>query len=258
MKNLLQFLTTLAVNAVPALGWFLGDWNAGTLLAIYWFENVVATLFIAARILVHRRLVPCSGHFKYEPRKGAERGRKGPFLAGYMTLTLVFSGAHGIFLGAIILILTHNGHGAEMGLNWNEVAKGCVGVLLFLIIGLLMDLPGLRAKKFFWIEQMADRHLARIVIVHLSIIFGMLAVAMTNATRAFFGVFVAFKTLNDLSVVLPQWDPEEPPRWLCRLMDKVPNAAGKARKDETFAEFWKRDKADEIERRRRNEQPVRG
>ncbi|MGH8047844.1 MAG: DUF6498-containing protein, partial [Chthoniobacterales bacterium] len=115
VKALLQFLTTLGVNAVPALGWFVGDWNAGTLLAIYWFENVVATLFIGARILIHRRLVPCRGHFKYEPRKGAESGRKGAFLSGYMTLTLVFSGAHGIFLGAIILILSQNGHRAEIG-----------------------------------------------------------------------------------------------------------------------------------------------
>jgi hypothetical protein len=206
------------------------------------------------RILLHRRLVPCRGHFKYEPRKGAERGRRGPFLPGYMTLTLVFSAAHGIFLAAIILILTHNGHGAEVGINWQEVLKGCGAVLLFLTIGLAMDLPELRGKTFFWIEQMADRHLARVIIVHLSIIFGMLAVAMTNATKAFFGVFVVFKTLNDLATVLPQWNPEEPPRWLCRLMDKVPNAPGKAHKDETFAEFWKRDKADEIERRRKNEQ----
>ncbi len=258
MKSLLQLLTTLALNAVPALGWFIGDWNAGTLLAIYWFENVVATLFIAARILVHRRLAPCRGHFEYEPRKGAERGRRGSFLAGYMTLTLVFSGAHGIFLGVIILILTQNGHGAEMGLDWDEVAKGCGGVLLFLTIGLLMDLPGLGKKKFFWIEQMADRHLARIVIVHLSIIFGMLAVAMTNATRAFFGVFVGFKTLNDLAIALPQYDPEEPPRWLSRAMDKVPDVSGKPLRKETFAEFWKRDKADEIERRRKNDLPTNG
>ncbi|MGH8046801.1 MAG: DUF6498-containing protein, partial [Chthoniobacterales bacterium] len=139
---------------------------------------------------------------------------------------------------------------------WHEVLKGCVGGLIFLTAGLVIDLPGMRDRTFFWIEQMADRHLGRVIIVHLSIIFGMLAVAMTNATRAFFGVFVGFKTLNDLATVLPQWNPEEPPRWLCKVMDKVPNAAGKAHANETFAEFWKRDKADEIERRRRNEQPL--
>jgi hypothetical protein len=126
-------------------------------------------------------------------------------------------------------------------------------VLAFLVVGFVMDLPGLRGKTFFWIEQMADRNIARVIVVHLSIIFGLLAVALTDATKAFFGVFIGFKTLNDLATVLPQWNPEEPPRWLCRLMDKVPNAAGKSHPKETFAEFWKRDKADEIDRRRKNE-----
>lgn len=253
VKNPLQILAMLCVNAVPALGWFVGGWDAGTLLVIYWFENVVATLFIGTRIFIHRRLAPCRGHFEYLARQDARGGRRGTFLSGYMTLTLFFSGAHGIFLAAIILLLTHNGHGDEIGLDWHEVMRGCGSVLLFLTLSLAFDLPGLRKKTFFWIEQMADRHLGRVVIVHLSIVFGMLAIAMTNVPKAFFGVFVGFKTLNDLATVLPPWNPEVPPRWLCRVMDMVPNASGKGRKDETFAGFWKRDHAAEIERRRRNE-----
>lgn len=253
VKSLIQFLTTIAVNAVPALGWFVGGWNAGTMLAIYWFENVAATFFIGARIALHRRMTPLRGHFKYEARKGTERGPASPFLSNFLTIALVFSAGHGIFLAAIVLVLSANGHGEEIGLDWGEVGRGCGGVLLFLAVGFFMDLPGLRKRTFFWIEQMADRHLARVIIVHLSIIFGMLAVAMTDATRAFFGVFVGFKTMNDLATVLPQWDPEQPPRWLCRLMDRMPNA----HPGMTFAEFWRKDKADEIERRMKNERHLR-
>lgn len=259
MKTLLRLLASLGVNAVPAIGWFFEGWSSGTMLVIYWFENVAATVFIAGRILVHRRLVPCRGHFKHNVTQGNAQGPPGSFLSHFLTVSLAFSIFHGIFLAAILFLLTVNGKGGELGLDWHNVRIGAGSVLLFLTIGFLMDLPGMRKRPFFWIERIAEGNLARVFIIHVTLIFGMLAVALTGATRAFFGVFVALKTMNDLNAVVPQWNPDEPPRWLCRIMDKIPNAAAEKgpgpRRDETFAEFWKRDKANEIARRTANEKP---
>jgi hypothetical protein len=42
-------LTLLAVNAIPAAGWFLAGWPAGTTLVVYWFETVAACAFVSAR-----------------------------------------------------------------------------------------------------------------------------------------------------------------------------------------------------------------
>jgi hypothetical protein len=86
----------------------------------------------------------------------------------------------------------------------------------------------------------------------MTIIFGVAVGAWTDSTRGFFVVFIILKTLNDLNSVVPQYDPEEAPRWLCRIMDKVPNAAGKK---QTFAEFWREGKAGERARLAKNEQP---
>ena len=56
--------------------------------------------------------------------------------------------------------------------------------------------------------------MGRIVVVHLTLIFGLMAVGLTDAPSALFGVFVVLKTMYSLSLVLPQWEPATPPVWL--------------------------------------------
>lgn len=188
-------------------------------------------------------------------RARAQSGeRPRPFLGSFLQTSLIFSGAHGIFLGVILGVLTANGHGAEIGLNGREVFTGCGLVLVFLAGDFVADLPGLKKRPFAWIEGLADRNLGRVVVVHLSIIFGLAAVAFTGMNRAFFTVFLVLKTMADLASRLPQWNPKTPPAWLCRVMDKVPNA----QPGKTFAEFWVADKAAEIARREANEREERG
>jgi cytochrome b561 len=40
VTRIVHLLTLVAVNAVPAAGWFIEDWSARTTLLVYWFENV--------------------------------------------------------------------------------------------------------------------------------------------------------------------------------------------------------------------------
>jgi hypothetical protein len=251
-----RILTALGINAVPALGWFLGDWNSGTTLAVYWFETVVASLFIAARVLVHRRLVPVRGHFRYAQQESQKnRGKDLTFLQHFLPVSLMFSVAHGIFLAALIFLLTANGRGAEVRLNFHELALGCGLILAFQTVDFLIDLVQVRKRPFRWIEVMAERNFGRALIIHMTLIIGLLAAGLAGGARGFFLVFVTLKTMNDLSGIVPQYDPEEAPKWLCWLMDKVPNASGKGKKNQTFAEFWKEGKGGERARVAKNEQP---
>ncbi len=252
--KLSHLLTILGVNAVPALGWLLGDWSSGTTLVVYWFETVAATLFLAARTLVHRRVVPVRGHFRYAPTESAKQnGANIPFLKHFLPVTLIFSAGHAIFLAAIFLLLSHNGRGAEVRLNGQEILTGCGLILAFQTAEFLIDLIRLKGRPFRWIESLAERNMSRALVVHMTLIIGMLVGGLTDGARGFFLVFVILKTMNDLSWLLPQYDPEEPPRWLCCLMDKVPNI-GKG-KDASFAKFWTDGKVAERARRAKNEQP---
>jgi hypothetical protein len=253
VRKVFQFLALLGVNAVPALGWFVEGWSAGTTLAIYWFENVAACLFIGLRIFLHRRWHPCRGHFRYQARRQGQgpRPAPAPFLGNFLQLSLVFSAAHGFFLGMLLFLLNHNGKVAIAEVSWPEMRIGCGNVLLFLAVSFLADLRGLAQRPFAWVERLADWNFGRIIVVHLTLIFGMFAVAMTGATKAFFGVFVVLKTMADLSAVIPQWQPKTPPRWLSNMMNKVPNA----HPGEKFEDFWVKDNTEEETRVAANEQP---
>jgi hypothetical protein len=61
-----SLITALGLNAVPAAGWFIGDWSAGTMLVLYWLETLIGTVLVGGRILLHRRLVPSQGHWNYQ------------------------------------------------------------------------------------------------------------------------------------------------------------------------------------------------
>lgn len=252
-------LAALGINLVPAGGWFLESWSGGTVLVIYWFENILASLLIAVRILLHRRLHPCRGHFHYGAKPEGRQRATGSFLSHFLPTSLVFSAAHGIFLGVILFALTANGHGAEVGVDWANVRQGILLVVGFLLLDLVADAPGLRQRPFRWVESLAERNFSRVMAVHLAIIIGMAAVPFTGANRAFFGAFLVLKSMVDLSSVIPQWEPERPPAWLCGLLNRVPNAQrgrrGAPGKAETFEEFWAADREAEANRKAANERP---
>ncbi|MCT7659850.1 DUF6498-containing protein [Mycobacterium deserti] len=245
-----RLLTLLGINGVPAAGWFLEHWSAGTTLAVYWFENVAATLCIAVLIVAHRRVTPRRGHFRYQAADN-KASKASSFLSGYLTVSLAFCGAHGVFLGAILFLLNHNGEGAIAAVNWRSVAIGCTIVLVLLIVDLAVDLIRVRSYSFLRVEQSAYRGLGRVVVVHLTIVFGLFLAAITGAPNALFGLFIVLKTLYALSTVLPQWEPAHPPQWLSRLMNRMPNV----HPGERFEDFWTKDRAAEARRRERNEEP---
>lgn len=126
-------------------------------------------------------------------------------------------------------------------------------MLLFLTVDFVLDLVDLRRWSFRDLECAANVGLGRVMVVHLTLLLGFAGIAATDAPSALFGVFVVFKTLAALSAVIPQWEPERPPRWLGNLMDRMPNV----HPGERFEDFWVQDQARERDRRRRNEQPWR-
>ena len=247
-----HILSLLGLNAIPALGWFLGDWSPATTLAVYWFENVAAAIFIALRIILHRWRRPRAGHVRYSGPDSKPTGASASYLANFLTPSLVFSAAHAFFL-AIMAFVFQDKIRLDMVFNWADVKLGCSLTVGLLVLDFLLDLPGLAQKPFRWIELMGQRNLGRVIVVHLTIVLGMFATAFFDG-RGFFGVFIGLKTLLDVSSMFPQWQPKTPPAWLCRIMDKVPSDP--KYKGMTFAEYWQKDDEGEEKRQARNERPV--
>jgi Family of unknown function (DUF6498) len=251
VTRIVHLLTLLAVSAIPAAGWFAAGWSAGTTLVVYWFETVAACVFVSARIVAHQRWSPRRGHVSYQAPKSNRQRSQTSFVKGFLVTSLVFSAAHGLFLGVILFVLDHNGQADLAGVDWRSVKLGSLYVLVALAIDFVVDLLTLRRWSFFRIEQMANRSLGRVAVVHLTLVLGMFGAAMTDAS-ALFGVFVVLKTMYSLSMALPQWEPATPPDWLSRVMNRLPNV----HPGQGFEDVWAKDRIDEAERRETNEQPA--
>lgn len=251
MTRFLSPLILLAVVAVPAVGWFIGGWAGGTTLVVYWFETVAASAFVCARILLHRHWTSRRGHFGYQAggkrRRGAQRSS---FLAGFAVTSLGFCAVHAVFLCAILFLLGKEYDRELAQVDWHTAGFGCLVILGFLTVDFAVDLLGLRQWPFWRLEQLAHRGLSRVVVVHLTLVFGLIGIALTDAADALFGVFVALKTLAALSTALPRWEPREAPKWLSGMMNRVP----RVRPDERFEDSWAKDRDAEIARRERNEE----
>ncbi|CAN5330643.1 DUF6498-containing protein [soil metagenome] len=253
MPRIAHLLFALAVIAVPAVGWFAADWSGATTLAVYWFETLAGCLFIAARVILHRRWAPCRGHFRYEaPATDRRVSPRGEFLTGFAVTSLAFCAAHAVLLGAVFFVLRRTGNGEITQIGWRSVAFGCVSVSLFLALEFGVDLFTLRRWSFRQIELLTQRGLSRIVVVHVTLVAGFIGIAMTGAPDALFGIFVVLKSLAALSAAAPQWEPTNAPRMLSRAMNKIPNV----RNGGSFEDTWAQDRADESARRTKNEQPA--
>lgn len=251
MTRVAHLATLLAVIAVPVIGWFTQNWSGATTLVVYWLETAAGCLFIVLRILLHQRWSPRRGHFRYAPPSDSRRTPGGStFLAGFMVTSLAFTIAHGIFLAVILVLLNRDTASGIAQIDWEDVRVGALCVFALLAIDFTIDLKTLRRWSFGQLEATAQRSLIRVVVVHLTLIFGMAGIAVTGASSSLFSVFVVLKTMAALSATLPQWEPARAPEWLSRVLNRVPNA----HPGERFEEFWEKGRADEQRRRARNEQ----
>jgi Family of unknown function (DUF6498) len=244
----LRALQALGLNAVPAGGFFLGTWSWDTALTLYWFENLLGGLFIGLRIALHRRWTDKRGHFRAHslgmaqaaPQENKPRREPGSLLSSFLVPTVVFTLAHGLFLGfALRNLLPHAGSGTAVApLRWGALALGCL-----LAIGFAIDLTSLRARPFAWLREMAELHLGRVVLVQLAILVGFVLMAWRgHEPQRFLLAFAALKTLADIgnlsarALGVQRLDIATPSPWFAGMMNRL----GKKSHGEDFETYWQR------------------
>lgn len=254
-----RLLQALGVNSVPAVGFFGQGWSLGTTLALYWLETVLVIVLVSVRIVLHRRLTHKAGHWNipYETRTtvaGRTTVRTGTttFLASFLGVMVPFTAGHGLFLGLLVALVIPEFAGAAEGVAPADLANGALAIAVFLGIGLLVDLIGLADRPFRWIERVAERAQGRMFVTHLTIIFGMMAMAYWQAPVALFAVFFGLKTLVDLGSLMPQPEPRlEPPRWLAWM-----DGLGSSRTGQTFSQHFRQSVEADLRKREANEHVV--
>ena len=228
----------LLINAVPLIGVRYFEWSAINVLVLYWFENLLIAACTVVRLVMHRRWTRKRGYFRRSNRLGirindkpAEMGLIGEYATGAFAFTL----AHGVFVGGIALLVHQNYPDQAMWqLSWDQVLRGAAAIAVFLGIELLVDLTRIRGASFAALRDYAQGRMSRIVVLHLAIIFGMLAMAMSNSPMGVLYVLIALKTGSDLIGIAARGAPKiadgdtPPPAWTMKMADKLGKDKGGA------------------------------
>jgi hypothetical protein len=247
----------LGLNSIPVAGMFGEGWSQGTALAVYWIEGLLVILFVALRVVLHRRWTRKAGHMQQvkvtttSGRRSETKYVPGSLLSGYLGTAIPFTLVHGLFLSLLLFLFLPREFGPDAGVSLPDLELGMIGVLVFLVLGFVIDLVQLRSRSFRWIELVTQRALGRIFVVHLTIIFGMFAAMYFHAPAGLFLVFAALKTLVDLGSAFPHKELElEPPRWT-KILDRIP-----ARNGESFSDYWRRTEMAARQQREANEREL--
>jgi len=233
--SLTRLARTLGINSIPIAGVFLGDWSTATTLVVYWSETLLAAVFTAGRIAVHRRLTHKKGHYRDQweesPSRKVEHRKPRPFrpfqtfLSGFLTGSLILTIGLGLFLAlllATVLEGTIDREAIEHGVFWMAVAQATA-------FG--GDLLSIRERPFAWVRNAASDVMSHVVLINLGMLCGMFVLAWFGGKpAAFFGTFVMMKLAADLiglwarrrADVTP---PAQLPFWASRLLARAkPNS----------------------------------
>ncbi len=260
---IIRVLSIFGLNSIPLLGWFGGEWSEGTVLAVYLLETLLMIFFIGVRIFLHRRMTGKSGHLRspgsasvIDRLNESKNSDPNHFLLSYLKIMIPFVLVQG-FLITIILYVFSDMEGMEdTAVSFDDLVKGISGMTFFLGLYFILDLIKLREMPFAWMKSVTEHSMGRVMVFQFAILVGLPLMAFMDQPRVFFMIFVGLKTLLDFSIYLPAYDPKEPPRWLCYLMDKIPGSGAGENGSGGFAAYWRADVEMQRELRAIDELPM--
>jgi hypothetical protein len=244
-----RVLRALGLGGVPPAGFFGAGWSLGTLLLLYWLETILVTLAVTVLILRHRRLTRQQGHWMSDVtitttvQGRRTTHRKATFLQSFLSVMVPFTLGHGVFVLAFAYLVFPQEIGPEARVSGDALANGLAAIALFLLVSLLLDLSRLGERPFRWVERLTQRAQGRMIVTHLTIIFGAAAMAAFDAPLGFLVVFVALKSLLDLGGMFPDRETQPTvPRVVEALGRRLPKKQGKSF-DESYREAIEAERA---------------
>ena len=228
----------IVANAVPLLGVLFLGWNVWTILTIYWLENGVVGFFNVLKMSKAAGTDPVgsgvTATVNGRPIAGSAKTVLIPFfIVHYGIFWLV----HGIFILTLPMLQAFGamGGGVFGGPVFGDVPSdggagiasdpGAIAIVLigmFISHGISYRLNYIGRGEYLRtsvVRQMAAPY-GRLVILHVTIILGGMAIALTGAPAAAVFVLVLLKTALDLGLHLAEHREAEVP------IGSAPPAAG--------------------------------
>ena len=191
MNTPLRVLLAAVINGITVYGVFFLGWSVATALALYWTENVLTIALLALLFVIHRAATHKRGH---------SRG----FLKAFLGQSIAFTLFHGVFLSIFIFKLFPEMDTPER-LNWQQFRFGILMIGSVLFLRFLFDAARVKSMPFATLRGKTESFMSRVVVTHMTIIFGMMAMVALGRAKAMFAVFAVIKFVFDIS---PPKDPK--------------------------------------------------
>jgi hypothetical protein len=221
MDRLGRLAQLIGLSTIPLAGVFWRSWSDATALAFYWCETALVVVFVAFRLILHRRRTNKRGHY-VETKTSTDGGpaRKGTttYIAVFLTTATAFSVGNLVFLLALLGLFSDRVGGGEVDLR--AVGQGMLVACAFVLVAFAVDVPGIEERPFAWARMVAEAALRRVFIIYAAIFIGVFCAIIFNLPRALFGVFFGLRLFTDVASNFRPYDPESPPHWMHRFVRK--------------------------------------
>jgi O-antigen/teichoic acid export membrane protein len=117
------------------------------------------------------------------------------FLKGFLSITVIFTIAHGVFVLALVFLFKIGGE-----ISWEEARWALNYAIVVQGLFLLWDLPQVRGWSFSRLSQTVGQVQIRVLVTQLGLIFGMMMAGMTGSAWGLVGTFVAMRALCDAGI----------------------------------------------------------
>ncbi len=218
----------IAANAIPLVGVLFLGWNVWLILILYWLENGVVGFFNVLKILRAEGPMDPTNRWQMNGRPMPEVGRR--FLAGFFLIHYgIFWVVHGVFVLTLPLFAGIGSAFRDSGPLFPDESQFVNGVYVnpvsvpgngltsgFEPGALLLAVVALAISHgvSFWFNYLGRGEYrrtsasaqmfapyGRLAVLHITIIFGGMAIAFTGAPAAAVAILVVLKTAMDLSLI---------------------------------------------------------
>ena len=206
-------LALIVANAIPLIGVLFFGWSVWNILVIYWLENGIVGVFNVMKMArADGSEAPAGPTFMVSGRPATSSSKLGliPFFVMHYGL---FWFVHGIFVLTLPAFMSM-GLGGGPGLDLDPGVVVLAAVALAVSHGVSYWWNFLRGGEYRRVTpaQLMFAPYRRLIALHLTIIFGAMAVMFTGAPVAAVAILVAVKTVLDIGLHLAEHRAASAPR----------------------------------------------
>jgi Family of unknown function (DUF6498) len=195
----------IVANLVPLLGVLFFGWNVWMILIVYWLENGVVGVVNVLKML--KAQGPAEGSTSWRvngrPATGLSRASLVPFfIVHYGIFWLV----HGIFVWTLPLFGSMEASTVDMTEGFQPLTIPFAVLVLAISHGLSYWFNFIKGGEYLRVSAAAQMFApyGRLVVLHVTIIIGGMAIAFTGAPAAAVAILVALKTALDVGFHLAE------------------------------------------------------